>query len=127
MRSVRGCSPMTGGCLPAKTWKSFMGPALKDVPVTEFNEPAPIQVITDKISRAARTGIDPGAQRRATGTGVGGPYIISPPMPKADVPPPTTTPTTAPAASTTTTTPPGAGTGAGGSTTTTEQEGLLRP
>ncbi len=58
---------MTGGCLPAKTWKSFMAPALKDVPVTEFNEPAPIKIITDKLSKAARTGIDPGEQRRPSG------------------------------------------------------------
>ncbi|MDQ3107119.1 MAG: transglycosylase domain-containing protein, partial [Actinomycetota bacterium] len=86
MRSVRGCAPMTGGCLPAKTWKSFMAPALEGVPVTEFNEPAPIKVITDKISKAARTGIDPGEQRRPSGTGVGGPYIVGPATPKAVAP-----------------------------------------
>jgi len=126
MKSVQGCRPMTGGCLPAKTWKSFMGPALEGVPVTEFNEPAPIQVITDKISRAARTGIDPGAQRRPSGTGVGGPYIFAPPAPKADPPPATTT--TAPPATTTTTARPAAGGGTPGSTTTTtDQGGFLRP
>ena len=124
MTNVRGCRPMTGGCLPARTWKSFMGPALKEVPVTEFSEPAPIKVITDKISRAARTGIDPGAQRKPSGTGLGGPYIVGPPAPKADAPVATTTTTTAPASagSTTTTTRPGATT-----TTTTSGGGILRP
>jgi penicillin-binding protein 1A len=86
MRSVRGCAPMTGGCLPAKTWKSFMGPALKDVPVTEFNEPAPIKIISDKISKQARTGIDPGNQRKPQGTGVGGPYMVGPAAPTAEAP-----------------------------------------
>jgi membrane peptidoglycan carboxypeptidase len=77
---------MTGGCLPAKTWKSFMGPALKDVPVTEFNEPAPIKIISDKISKQARTGIDPGNQRKPQGTGVGGPYMVGPAAPTAEAP-----------------------------------------
>ena len=120
MTNVRGCRPMTGGCLPAKTWKSFMAPALEGVPVTEFNEPAPIKIITDKISRAARTGIDPGEQRRPAGTGIGGPYIVGPPTPRADAPPQTTT-TTAPPAATTTTRP----AGAGGTTTTTSRGGIL--
>jgi hypothetical protein len=104
-----------------------MGPALEGVPVTEFNEPAPIQVITDKISKAARTGIDPGAQRRPSGTGVGGPYIVAPPAPKADAPPPTTT--TAPPPTTTTTRPAAGGGGVtpGSTTTTTQQGGILRP
>lgn len=134
MRGIRGCSPaMTGGCLPAKTWKSFMGPALKDVPVTEFNQPAPIKVITDKISKAARTGIDPGEQRRPSGTGIGGPYLVAPTAPRADAPPPTTSTTEAPAA--------GGGAGGGGgagatttttrppppTTTTTQAGGILRP
>ena len=127
MTNVRGCRPMTGGCLPARTWKSFMGPALKEVPVTEFSEPAPIKVITDKISKAARTGIDPGAQRKPSGTGLGGPYIVGPPAPKADAPP-------APAAPTTTA-PPASGGAAGSTTTTTARPattttaggGILRP
>jgi penicillin-binding protein 1A len=118
MRSVRGCSPMTGGCLPAKTWKAFMGPALEDVPATEFSEPAPIKVITDKLSKAARTGIDPGAQRRPSGTGIGGPYIVGPSAPTAEAPPPTSSPTTT--APTATTRPPA-------TTTTTAGGGILRP
>lgn len=125
MRGIKGCSMMTGGCLPAKTWKSFMGPALSDVPVTEFSEPAPIKIITDKISKAARTGIDPGTQRKPSGTGLGGPYIVGPPPPKADAPPAaaattTTTAPAAPAATTTTNRPPP-------TTTTTSGGGILRP
>ncbi|HVF33365.1 MAG TPA: transglycosylase domain-containing protein [Acidimicrobiales bacterium] len=124
MRSVRGCAPMTGGCLPAKTWKAFMSPALEGVPSTEFNEPAPIKVITDRISRAARTGIDPGDQRRPSSTGIGGPYIVGPAMPKADAPP-APTPTTAPAAATPTTTTRAGGTGS--TTTTTRPGNILDP
>jgi membrane peptidoglycan carboxypeptidase len=122
MRSVKGCAPMTGGCLPAKTWKAFMSEAVKDVPVTEFSEPAPIKIISDKLSKAARTGIDPGAQRKPSGTGIGGPYIVGPTAPTAEAPPPVSasTTTTAPAGATTTTRPPG-------STTTTTSGGILRP
>jgi membrane peptidoglycan carboxypeptidase len=113
---------MTGGCLPAKTWKAFMGPALKDVPATEFSEPAPITIISDKISKAARTGIDPGTQRRPSGTGIGGPYIVGPSAPTAEAP-----------ATTTTTAPSTATTGGGATTTTTKPTttttggGILRP
>jgi membrane peptidoglycan carboxypeptidase len=117
MKSVKGCAPMTGGCLPAKTWHNFMAPALKDVPVTDFKQPAPIKIITDKLSQQARTGIDPGAARKPASTGIGGPYQVGPAAPTAEAPAasPTTT-TTAPASGSTTTTarPPGPG-----STTTT--------
>jgi penicillin-binding protein 1A len=124
MRNVQGCAQMTGGCLPAKTWKSFMGPALKDVPVTEFSEPAPIKVITDKLSKAARTGIDPGSQRKPSGTGIGGPYIVGPAAPTAEVPAGATTTTTAapgsgPSSTTTTSRP--------ATTTTTTGGGILLP
>jgi penicillin-binding protein 1A len=120
MHNIRGCGKaMVGGCLPAKTWKAFMSPALKDVPVTEFSEPAPIKVIADKISKAARTGIDPGTQRRPSGTGIGGPYIVGPSAPTAEAPATTTTtaPSTATTSATTTTTKP----------TTTTTGGILRP
>jgi penicillin-binding protein 1A len=111
MKSVKGCAPMTGGCLPAKTWHNFMAPALKDVPVTDFKQPAPIKLITDKLSQQARTGIDPGTARKPASTGIGGPYQVGPGAPTAEAPAATpTTTTTAPAAGATTTTarPPGA-------------------
>jgi penicillin-binding protein 1A len=92
MYGIKGCAKMTGGCLPAPTWKAFMSAALKDVPVTDFNQPAPIKLVQDKISKAARTGIDPGAQRRVEGTGVGGPYIVGPTKPPVDAPSTTAAP-----------------------------------
>ena len=111
MRRIKGCGQMTGGCLPAPTWKDFMSTALKDVPATEFSEPAPIKVITDRLNKAARTGIDPGSERKPAATSSGGPYEVGPPAPKAAVPESTTTtvddgstPTTRPPSSTTTTT-----------------------
>lgn len=91
MRRIKGCGQMTGGCLPAPTWKDFMSVALKDVPVTAFSEPAPIKIITDKLNKEARTGIDPGTQRKASGTSTGGPYQVGPGAPKATPPEVTTT------------------------------------
>lgn len=99
MPSIKGCGAMVGGCLPAQTWHNYMSAALKDVPSTDFNQPAPIQVIKDQLNKVARTGIDPGTQRRPAGTSEGGPYIVSPPAPKADAPTTTTTTTTADAGS----------------------------
>ena len=118
MRGIKGCGQMTGGCLPAPTWKDFMSKALDDVPATEFTEPAPIRVITDKLQKEQRTGIDPGGQRKPQGTSVGGPYQVGPPAPKAPAPETTTTTvddgsgrppeeTERPTASTTTTRPTG--------------------
>ncbi|HEX2849008.1 MAG TPA: transglycosylase domain-containing protein [Acidimicrobiales bacterium] len=104
MPSMKGCGAMVGGCLPAQTWHNFMAAALKDVPVTDFNQPAPIQVIKDQLNKVARTGIDPGAQRRPSGTGDGGPYVVSPPAPRAEAPTTTTTSTTEPTATSTTST-----------------------
>ncbi|HET9442317.1 MAG TPA: transglycosylase domain-containing protein [Acidimicrobiales bacterium] len=98
MHGIKGCRVMTGGCLPAATWKNFMSSALADVPATEFNEPAPIKEVADRLSRAARTGIDPGDQRKPDETGPGGTYIVGPPPPVAVAPAPPTTTTTPPPA-----------------------------
>ena len=93
---------VAGGEAAAPVWKAFMGPALKDVPVTEFNEPAPIKPIADELNRKARRGIDPGSRRQPSQTGLGGPYEIGPAAPVA--PEPTNTTTTRPSGGTTTTT-----------------------
>ena len=94
MVGIRGCGRgMTGGCLPAMTWKNFMTAALKDVPVTDFNEPAPIKRLADELKRQKRAGIDPGAKRNVEGTDGGGPYMVGPAQPKATAPAPTTTTT----------------------------------
>lgn len=92
MVGIRGCGRgMTGGCLPAMTWKTFMTSALKDVPATDFNQPAPIKRLADELKRQERLGIDPGSKRSVTGTDEGGPYIVGPPQPRATAPVRTTT------------------------------------
>ena len=94
MVGIRGCGRgMTGGCLPAMTWKSFMTTALDDVPVTDFNEPAPIKRLADELKRQKRAGIDPGSKRTVEGTDAGGPFMVGPAQPKATAPAPTTTTT----------------------------------
>jgi membrane peptidoglycan carboxypeptidase len=94
-------SKVYGGTIPARTWHDFMSAALKDVPVTDFNQPAPLKAVADAIARNARGGFDPGDKRTPIDTGSGGPYQFEPPAPQA-VPPETTT--TQPAGSTATTT-----------------------
>ena len=56
---IKGVPRVYGGTIPARTWKAFMSEALKDVPVTDFNEPAPISSITDRLSRAAARRVRP--------------------------------------------------------------------
>jgi penicillin-binding protein 1A len=104
---IRGFAKVYGGTIPARTWHDFMSVALKDVPVTDFNQPAPLKPLADAIARIARGGFDPGTQRSLTNTDPGGPYDVEPPPPVAEPPP------------TTTTTEPTFGGGGGGTTTTT--------
>src|SRR5438270_5067445 len=47
-----------GGTTPARTWAAFMSDALKDVPATDFNQPAPLKPVADEHDRQARGGID---------------------------------------------------------------------
>ncbi|MDP9386454.1 MAG: transglycosylase domain-containing protein [Actinomycetota bacterium] len=42
MRNVKGLERVTGGSIPAETWKLFMTEAVKDVPPTDFNVPVPL-------------------------------------------------------------------------------------
>jgi penicillin-binding protein 1A len=92
---IKGVGRVTGGSIPAATWKDFMSRALADVPVTDFNEPAPIQKIADELKREKdRTSIRSGARRRPSDAGDGGPFIYRPPSPEAAEP--TTTTTTTP-------------------------------
>ena len=92
---IRGVSRVFGGTIPAQTWHNFMLAALKDVPVTEFNEPAPIKPLADALQRQERRGFDPGNRRTVDETDGGGPYMVTPPPPTAE--PPSTTTTTSPA------------------------------
>ena len=86
--SRRSLGSIQGGTVPARTWKDFMSQALKDVPVTDFNKPAPIGSIVDALKRLARGGYDLGDKRDPPGTPTGGPYLVAPPKPP--VAPPTT-------------------------------------
>ncbi len=43
LRNVKGLERVTGGSIPAETWKLFMTEAMQEVPVTEFNVPLPLE------------------------------------------------------------------------------------
>src|SRR5438270_12278123 len=61
-----------GGTTPARTWANFMAEALKDVPVTDFNQPAPLKPVADELDRLARGGFDAGYRRYPQQTDTGG-------------------------------------------------------
>ncbi len=96
LRNIKGVRSVAGGTIPASVWKGFMGPALKNVKVTDFDEPAPIRPIADALKREARGGIDPGPRRSPEPPAMGGPYSEDPPAPDAQPPPRNTTTTTRP-------------------------------
>jgi penicillin-binding protein 1A len=100
-----------GGTIPALTWHNFMGAALKDVPPTDFSQPAPIKSIVDQAKLTQRGGFDAGAQRPLQDSGAGGPYEYVQPPPVADLPTTststsTTSPPPPPTATTVTIVPP---------------------
>jgi penicillin-binding protein 1A len=43
LRNVKGLERVTGGSIPAQTWKLFMDEAIKDVPPTDFAVPLPLE------------------------------------------------------------------------------------
>jgi hypothetical protein len=86
--------------------------ALEGVPVTEFNEPAPLEAVPDAAQVRARRGFAPGTRMHPTGPPAREGYVEDLRPPEADLPT-TSTSTTAP---TTTTTEP---------TTTTTEDGLF--
>ena len=91
LRNIRGVPRVFGGTIPASTWKAFMSVALKDVPITDFSQPAPIRTIADALERNKRQGFDPGLQRELVNTDPGGPYEVEPTPPGAVAPTTTTT------------------------------------
>ncbi len=105
LKNIKGVGVITGGTHPARIWQSFMTAALKDVPITQFTEPAPIQSVPDAAKLHQRGGFAPGSQQLPRDTG-GGTYVVDPPEPSVSAPTTTLPPTT-----TTTTTPRGGGTG----------------
>ncbi len=42
LRNVKGLERVTGGSIPAETWKAYMLEALKDLPPVDFDEPVPL-------------------------------------------------------------------------------------
>jgi membrane peptidoglycan carboxypeptidase len=99
LRNIKGVAKVYGGTIPARTWKAFMSEALKDVPVTDFSQPAPIRSITDQLRRSARQGFDPGSRREPSDVTSGGKFEFDVPPPQAEAPTttePTTTTTTTP-------------------------------
>jgi penicillin-binding protein 1A len=97
-KPVHGVSSVTGGSFPSQIWQAFMRDALRNVRVTEFKEPAPIDAVPDAVQIRQRRGFAPGPRmyaREAPGVS----YVEDVPPPVAD--PPTTTTTTEPPSSTT--------------------------
>jgi membrane peptidoglycan carboxypeptidase len=93
MGAVKGVRAVTGGTWPARTWQAYMNRALKDAPVVQFNEPAPITQVADDAKRAAHKGFDPGPVRRPAPVDDGGPLSEDPPPPAVTAPTTSTTTT----------------------------------
>jgi penicillin-binding protein 1A len=93
LRNERGVpQPPYGGTVSAPTWAAFMRQAVKNVPVTDFSQPAPLKPVADQLNRQQRNGIDPGGRRYPIEVGPGGPYQYDP-TPLQPVAPPTTSTT----------------------------------
>ncbi len=104
LRYVNGVREVTGGTIPASTWQRYMKRALDGVPVTDFNQPAPIEPPTPAPEQDARKGFDPGNRRYPSAVPREGPYVYDIQAPNASAPATATTTTTTPP--TTTTSPP---------------------
>jgi penicillin-binding protein 1A len=91
---IKGVPRVFGGTIPARTWKAYMSEALKDVPVTDFNQPAPIKSIADDLRRAARQGFDPGNHREPSDITSGSKFEFDVQPPQATEPTTTTVPET---------------------------------
>ena len=91
LRNIKGVREVTGGTHPARLWQQFMKSALKDVPVTEFTEPAPILAVPDAAKRRQRNGFDLGQRQSPTDLG-GGSFVEEPIPPTVEDPTTTTIP-----------------------------------
>jgi membrane peptidoglycan carboxypeptidase len=105
---IKGVRRVTGGSHPARIWQAFMQRALADVPITGFEDPAPIVAVPDAAKVRQRRGFEPPPPQRPTPGPPTGGFVEEPGTPEADLPtttsstlPPTTTTTTAPTTSTT--------------------------
>jgi penicillin-binding protein 1A len=113
LAGVHGRRDVYGGTFSATIWQAFMRDALRDVPVTDFSEPAPIEAVPDAAKQRARRGFAPGPRMYPRGTPEEA-YVEDVAPPEADAPTTTTT--------TTTTEPPTTSTTLLDTTTTTEDD-----
>jgi penicillin-binding protein 1A len=90
LTNIKGVRSVTGGTWPARIWQAFMTSALKDVPITEFSEPAPIVAVPDAAKRRQRNGFEPGNRQLPQDPGDGGPYVEGPVAPVPEEPTTTT-------------------------------------
>jgi membrane peptidoglycan carboxypeptidase len=86
LRGIKGVARVTGGSHPARIWQAFMRQALRNVPVTEFTEPAPIVAVADQAKLRQRGGYAPGPQQRPSGPGGDDALVEEPPLPDASTP-----------------------------------------
>jgi penicillin-binding protein 1A len=94
LHNVKGVANVTGGTHPARIWQGFMTSALRDVPITQFEEAAPIVAVPDAARRRQRGGFEPGTKQRPDDVGDGGPYVEEPVAPVPESPTTTEEPTT---------------------------------
>ncbi len=94
LHGIKGVSRVTGGSHPARIWQAFMRSALRNVPVTEFTEPAPIVAVADAAKLRQREGFAPAPQQRRDGAAPSSPYVEEPPLPDPSSPATTEPPTT---------------------------------
>jgi penicillin-binding protein 1A len=90
LKNIKGVGAVTGGTHPARLWQAFMLSALRDVPITEFSEPAPIVAVPDAAKRRQRNGFEPGNRQLPHDPGDGGPYVEEPVAPIPEEPTTTT-------------------------------------
>jgi penicillin-binding protein 1A len=90
LRGINGVREVTGGTIPASTWQRYMKRALDGVPVTEFNQPPPIQPPASAVKEDPRKGFDPGNRRYPSDVPGEGPYVYSVQTPDAQAPTPST-------------------------------------
>jgi penicillin-binding protein 1A len=90
LKGIKGVGAVTGGTHPARIWQAFMTSALKDVPITEFQEPAPIVAVPDAAKLRQRNGFEPGNRQLPSDAGDGGP-LVEPPVAPVPEEPTTTT------------------------------------
>lgn len=98
MHDIHGVGSVTGGSHPARMWAAFMKEALKDVPKTEFTDPAPLDSLRERSLRNQRQGYDLGSRKFPRGFPDDGSYFQ--PVVKPEAPAPPQDPTTSSSSST---------------------------